>query len=1101
VTLLGAGRLQFTDVLGDGQTFVGCADANTTIAAQANGVAMPVQGFPGVTCTAAPKAADGTTTITFDVAAILQPVYGSTLFGDLANDAVQSGSTTVTVKFRTTIDAAFSQTPWPGPGSPQLTLGDIVGNGANGGGASAGTTVNDPTSASVTIVPATFAKTIYAYTDAETNTTHIPPPPGFLVSPGDRLTYRLTWTLPLASYEIAKLDDYLPSPVFSATTIAGVDIASARNPALAPPAGTWTAGPSDTFTKITPADPVGLVQPTLATSAVQNSVTWDYGSYGGQEVGRVVDLLFTVAATTRPFGDGLNLLNLAQAQYQNTFATVTASAAGTVFTTRAPNVTIHKDIVGSSNPTCTAAPPPTNYDSAFSGCDGGDRMDFRIALANAGRSPAYNVRIFDDGGVPAIGYAGSCSVTSITDGSGNPVAVKDGAGNPVTLPNAALFDATASGGLVIAQIPGDSDPTVTPGEQVNVGYSCSISSAALPGLVAQKIDNTARLAYYSSDPLQATDPLYNYAANQSFPGPNVRKAEVAVGAIASIAKDIIDSSVTQTVTPNINFGETLTFRITLTLYEDVYALASLTDTQVVIPPIDCANPAFTCTPNVSVAGNTVTVASTLATNFGVITYTYSLPKSASGSNTATFNALNAPAKSATASWALVNPAPAIAKNFNPTTADGGDTVQIRLGWSNANAGTSPMFRCVVSDPVNTTIFDPATLAAVTTPAGYTFAADAGTGSVTYTANDPTVPCSDVPANGAVFSVKVRDNASTGGSVSNTATFAWNTLPTPQTGGATGTLPASASLTLSAPTAVKTVTATSEPDTGLIAAQQNLAIGELVTYQLVFTMPDGVTKAVRLADFMGGGLVNMGFVAGSARLARNTAALTASNDLGGINSTVPGTFVNVPPLCVGSGACSSDEIRFDLGDVTNDPVTGTASDQYTLQLQFQTLNVAANTPNTTRNNAARMVYRPTGSASDQIIDLGNVDVRVATPTVTVAKSVVPLPVTSGDTITYTLTIRNNASGNGAAVGGGIRWLRSSESSKLASDGFPFAIDFWPSTNCASSLRDSRTCVASGAFAVLMTSTQSRSSTRHIFGSPSTAKVNDTWRPSAFRGSTR
>jgi uncharacterized repeat protein (TIGR01451 family)/fimbrial isopeptide formation D2 family protein len=1012
VALVGANSLKFTDVLGDGQTFVGCADAGTTISAQANGVAL-AQGFPGATCSAAPKAAAGTTTITFDAAAVLQPIYGNTLFGDLANDAVQSGPTTVTIKFRATIDATFSQTPWPGPGQPELTLGDVVNNNASGGGASAGTLVSDPTAVSTTMVGATFAKSIYAYTDAATNTTHIPPPSGFLVSPGDRLTYRLTWTLPLASYEIARIDDFLPSPVFDATTIAGVDAASARNPAAAPPAGTWTAGPADTFTKVGPADPLGLVQPAVSSSAVQNSVTWDYGTYTGQQTGRVVDLLFTVAATTRPFADGLNLLNLAQAQYQNTFATVTASAAGTIFTTRAPDVTIRKDIVGSSNPNCTSALPPANYDSAVSGCDSGDRVDFRIALANAGRSPAYNVRIFDDGGVPALGFAGTCSVTAITDGNGNPVAVKDGAGTPVTLPSGALFDATAAGGLVIAQIPGDADPAVAPAEQVNVRYSCTIASAALLVLPAQKIDNTARLAYYSSDPAQASDPLYNYASNQSFPGPNVRKADVAIGTIASITKDIIDSSVTQTVTPNINAGETLTFRITLTLYENVYAAASLTDTQVTIPPIDCANPAFTCTPNVSVAGTTVTVAPTPVTNFGVITYTYALPKSASGSNTATFVAQNAPAKSATATWTLVSPNPAIAKNFNPTTADAGDTVQVRLGWSNANAGTSPMFRCVVTDPVDTTILDPATITAVTTPAGYTFAADLATGSVTYTTTDASVPCATVPANGAVFSVKVRDNATTGGNVSNTATLAWNTLPTPQTGGATGTVASTAVLTLSAPTAAKTVTATSEPDTTLVAAQQNLAVGEVVTYQLVFTMPDGVTRAVRLTDDMQGGLANMGFVAGSARLARNTTALTAATDLGGINSTAPGTFVGVTPSCVGSAPCAATEIRFDLGDVTNDPATGTASDQYTLELKFQVLNVQANTPNTTRGNRARMVYRPTGSASDQTINLGNVNVRVAAPVVTVTKSVAPLPVASGDTITYTLTVRNNASGNGAA----------------------------------------------------------------------------------------
>ena len=307
-----------------------------------------------------------------------------------------------------------------GPGQPELTLGDTVGNAATGGGASAGTPVTDGTGASSTIVNATFAKSIYAYKSAA-GAPSIPPPLGYLVAPGDSLTYRLTWTLPLASYEIAKIDDYLPSPVFDAAQLTAVDAASARNPAAVPPAGTWTAGPQDTFTKVNAGDTIGLVQPVLATSGLggENRVSWDYGTYVGQQAGRVVDLLFTVTATTRPFGDALNLLNLAQLAYQNTVAVVTAEAAGVVTTTKAPSLTLQKTITGSSNGSCVAATPPANFDSARSGCDAGDTIDYRLVLANAGRSPAYNVRVDDDGGLPAAGFAGSCTLQGVTLGDGS----------------------------------------------------------------------------------------------------------------------------------------------------------------------------------------------------------------------------------------------------------------------------------------------------------------------------------------------------------------------------------------------------------------------------------------------------------------------------------------------------------------------------------------------------------------------------------------------------------------------------------------------------------------------------------------------------------
>lgn len=1004
VSLAGASRLQFIDVLGDGQTFVGC-DATATIAAQANGAALPVTPM-GAACTAAPKAANGATTITLDAAALLQPVFGNTLQGDLAGDAVQSGPTTVVLKLRATIDAAYAQTPWPGPGQPELTLGDTVGNAATGGGASAGIPVADGTGASSTIVNAAFAKSIYAYTSAATNLTQIPPPPGYLVAPGDRLTYRLTWSLPLASYEIAKIDDFLPSPVFDAAGIVGIDAAAARNPALAPAAGTWTAGPLDTFTKVSAGDAAGLVQPTLATSGIggENRVSWDYGTFVGQEPGRVVDLLFTVTATTRPFGDALNLLNLAQVQYQNTVAVVTAEAAGVVTTTRAPSLSLQKTITGSSNPACVATAPPAGFDSARQGCDAGDAIDFRLVLANGGRAPAYNVRVDDDGGLPAGGFGGSCTLQGVTLGDGiTPVATS---GN--------LFDTSASGGLVVAAIPADGDPAVVQGEQVFVDVRCTVATSGLPALPAGWIDNTARLKYYSSDPGETSDPLYNYASNQSFPGPNVRKARVALVAPLAIAKSITGSSVAGTSGSNVNAGETLDFAVVVTLAEGQHDGFVLSDSLAALPADwSCATPGVSCV-NVSVSGatalKTATVPATGGTTVGTITWTYtSAQLYASGTNTAaaTEASLAAPV-TASRSWTRVNPAPAVTKTFNPATADAGDVVQVRLGWSNTNAG-SPMFRCVISDTVNTAFFDPATLAAVTTPVGYAFAANTTTGEVTFTATDIAAACPTVAAGGAVFSVAVRNAVTTGGTVANTATLAADTLPSPQTGGLAVGASATANLTLTAPAAnAKVISATTEPDT----TGASVAVGEVVAYRVAFTLPDGVTQSVRIVDEMQGGLANLGYVTGSARLARNTTALVAANDPGGINAAPVNTFVTVPVQCVGSAPCATNEVRVDLGNVSNDPAIVGSPDTYTLELQFRVLNVAGNQGGDTRANRGRLIYRPTGAGADQTLNGGTVTATVVAPIVQVQKAASPVSIAGGGTVTYTLTIRNNASGPGA-----------------------------------------------------------------------------------------
>src|SRR5450755_4690784 len=202
VALSGATGLKIVDTLGDGQTFLGCGDANTTLTAQMNGSGYPTQSATAVCSASAKDAVTGKTTVSFDIGAALTAAFGATWFGDLSNDAIKQGASTLTLKFRTTIDVAFSANPFPGGGTPTLSLGDSVGNAVVANGTASGQPVSDPSAASVTIVNATFTKTIYAYNGI------VPPPVGFRIGPGDTVTYRITETIPIASFENAKITDY-----------------------------------------------------------------------------------------------------------------------------------------------------------------------------------------------------------------------------------------------------------------------------------------------------------------------------------------------------------------------------------------------------------------------------------------------------------------------------------------------------------------------------------------------------------------------------------------------------------------------------------------------------------------------------------------------------------------------------------------------------------------------------------------------------------------------------------------------------------------------------------------------------------------------------
>ena len=320
----------------------------------------------------------------------------------------------------------------------------------------------------------------------------------------------------------------------------------------------------------------------------------------------------------------------------------------------------------------------------------------------------------------------------MTDGTGTPVATT---GN--------LFDTSANGGLTIATIPADTNGTVDPTEIARVNYRCTVQLLRCRRCPVPRHPRTRSTTPRASSttrpiPLQTIDPLFNYASNQSFPGANVHKARASLRTSRPSPRSSRHSSVAGTTLPVINSGETLTYLITVTLSEGTYQSFSLTDTQTAIPSPDHLRQRGLHLHRQRLRGRHDRHRGgddrfdARDDHLHVQRATH-----ASGTNTASVSATNAPQRDRKHLMDAGPPTPSVSKNFNPTTADAGDTVQIRLGWNNGNAA-NPMFQCVITDNVNTTFFDPATIAAVTTPAGYMFAADTTTGTVTYTANDFTV---------------------------------------------------------------------------------------------------------------------------------------------------------------------------------------------------------------------------------------------------------------------------------------------------------------------------------------------------------------------------
>ncbi len=367
------------------------------------------------------------------------------------------------------------------------------------------------------------------------------------------------------------------------------------------------------------------------------------------------------------------------------------------------------------------------------------------------------------------------------------------------------------------------------------------------------------------------------------------------------------------------------------------------------------------------------------------------------------------------------------KQASPTTGDSGDTIIYTITYSNASgANNTTAFDVRLTDtlPADLTL-DVGSLTAVT---GGPFATNASAG------NTVDVTIASVAAGGSVeitYTATIDQTATAGQAIPNIGNLSYTSLPGANgttvnatgssTPGASGTDTGErdgsgsqndyadsddASITLVTPMAPsKQITATSEASTGDSALNANppVAIGEVITYQVTFVLPEGTTEDVHLVDLPAAGLT---FIPGSATLDRSSTALSAATDPGSVNSGTPGT-----PVSVTLDTSAMGELSLALGDVINSDTDDNTGESYTLSLRAVVANVAGNNAGTSLINSGRLRYDVGGVPMS--VDTGQVSVHVAEPIVTVTKSGDPGAGDAGDTVTFTLTIANTADGTNAA----------------------------------------------------------------------------------------
>ena len=632
-------NLVLTDLFSDGQRFdttftptfswneqgsafgaVAFGSANYTVAQNFTGAVATPPIF-----TLDPAANDGNTTVTFRVSneMISRGSNGNLVGGGIPlggtgagplpnNPPLPFGPTTATIRFRTVIQDTFSDN-FPS-GNNSLNPGDVLTNSVSVSGdllqvtnvtTPTGQSEADGSGASVSIVPPTVVKSIYAINGS--TTLPVSPTGAVLVRPGDTLTYRLQYTVPTGDVENLTLSDYLPLPIFNATQVTTF---SAIESAAAPAAGVAKWGPNESLR-----DVAGTPVPTISSNATNNLLTFSYPANIDDPTNtpRTVDILFTVTVGAQPFADGLFLTNQVQASENNTQQPATATTSNAIIQVQLqePVLALQKGVVGYNSTGLTLGGITFNAPGAattFSGgaisnatqlaaigasnvtagpVDAGDAVRYALVLQNSGRSDAYDARFTDQIINPGynlpVGGTDAARLTSVN------FALRRGDGTLLVAGTDYTATLTAAGLLTVTMTDTYSSGNVgteTGQGALSRGFNASTATAITNGsntLIATydltltagvlnagaTITNTATLTNYSSldggTDFTTTDPTDT--ATVTTPRPTLAKVltgtEVTTGG----------NSNTQAV-----IGELVTYTITLTVPEGSVAAAQLTDT-------------------------------------------------------------------------------------------------------------------------------------------------------------------------------------------------------------------------------------------------------------------------------------------------------------------------------------------------------------------------------------------------------------------------------------------------------------------------------------------------------------------------------------------
>jgi fimbrial isopeptide formation D2 family protein len=777
-----------------------------------------------------------------------------------------------------------------------------------------GTVGTDDSGTSVTIDSGEQTKTVYAI-----NSTIVPTQTVadtvFSVQAGDRLTYKLTYTLPISRFEDLRILDIPPLPVMQVGAAGLYAFDSTFDGSLNP--YEIEVAPDDTFFST-----FGAPAPTITTDPITNTLQLDFGDFD-DPLSRptTISLLVTFPVSGDTFASDLFLTNQLRVIEGNTFLGSTTLEDLRRIQLVRPAVTIDKGIVG---------------------------------FGNTGRTLGGIAFVAPNAGAP--NFTGTLDTATEADGVG--------AANLATSDNADAADVVRY--AIVAQNTGRGDAyDVIIEDQVQPGYAIPGSFAGL-NLNIRRGDGTL---------------LSNFAQVQAF-------ARVATTA------GLTGSGLAFSVTGGgqfTNVDRTLD-AVTLNLNELVLVKNQATASQNGVYRVTAVN----------VATNRVTLtrdvafdtAPELATSFVAVMGGTSANRYFQAGAVATLNtdAVNYTLQATTQDYYAIYDSTTgafrllLSDNYSAGNVNFVGEVPDDRSGSLSRRESTPLVSGVSNPPV-TLITN---------------------GSNTVVVQYDLTLASNVAPNQTIINTAAITNIGTGEGGINT------TDPTLVPGATPITDIATAIVRL--PSNTKTLVGTEITEPGNAASNQAV-IGELVTYDVVLTIPEGITPGANVFDRLDHGLAFSSIES----VTLSSAALSTSSGITFANNGA----TNATTLAGGTtfSGTNNRDITFTLGAITNTNTDNSVAETITIRYRVVVLNsnsltgdADGNQSGDQRNNSAQI--RWTNNAST-VAAVSAANVTIREPQLTTTKDVAVQPAgvgpygafaqavraDAGDNVRYRITIAN------------------------------------------------------------------------------------------------